>query len=145
MFNRIPLNITKFRKMWAIHQFNALCAVLHYKNRLIILLFWRNYRVLFNNYVMPIKKIIIILGINTICAVFMTGIAWKSAFSGIIGNNLPSWLTDTFLYVGMWPCLLLENIGFQITNHSSGIMQNIIGWNILIFLAIYIHSKIRRT
>ncbi len=37
--------------MWSINQFNTSFVILHYKNRFIILLFWINYRVLLNNYV----------------------------------------------------------------------------------------------
>ena len=77
-------------------------------------------------------------------AIFMTWLAWRSVFSDTFKSIFPPWIGDTFLYVGMWPCLLLEKLGLQITNHSSGFLQNIVGWNVVVIFGILVYLLIQK-
>jgi len=48
------------------------------------------------------------------------------------------------MYVGMWPCLLLEKLGLQITNHSSGFLQNVVGLNVVVIFGILVYLLIQK-
>ena len=38
-------------------------------------------------------------------------------------------LIDAIMYVCLWPCLLLDEVGVSVTNHSLGFIPNLIGWS----------------
>ncbi len=44
----------------------------------------------------------------------------------------------------MWPTLILEGIGIEITNNSSGGIPNIAGWAILVTFILVIKKALKK-
>jgi hypothetical protein len=93
---------------------------------------------------MPLKRLFLVLAVTSLTAIFMTWLAWRSVFSAMLKSIFPSWTLDAFLWLGMWPCLLLEKLGWEITNHSSGLLQSVVGWNLVVIIGILSYRLIQR-
>jgi len=69
-------------------------------------------------------------------------LVFVASFRGALPAWIPETLISVVIWICLWPSLLLESIGLQITNHSTGFFPNAIGWgNIGIVPAYIIHRK----
>jgi len=91
-------------------------------------------------------KILITYLITSIISVLLTVLAWDNVFNENYKNVVPNFIRFFLSYLGMWPSFILENgFGFNITNKSTGIIPNLIGWILLITLIFVIKRQILKS
>lgn len=77
-------------------------------------------------------------------SVLLTYLGWHT-FVIFFRGAMPAWVPEmvgpVIIWICLWPSLLLESIGFQICNDSSGFIPNGIGWGIVGIVLAYIRHR----
>jgi len=75
----------------------------------------------------------------------LTWLAGRCIFSEAMRSLFPGWVLTAIFYIGMWPSVAMEKIGFDVTNHASGLLQNGLGWMVVVLIITYIVETRKRS
>lgn len=76
----------------------------------------------------------------------LTYVGWlffNPSFWGTVQDWIPESLAAIFIWVCLWPSLLLEVIGIQTAEQSVGFIPNAIGWGAIDIIPAYMRYKKR--